>query len=162
MKNTRNTTSENKYGKLFLRGDIYVYCSLFFCLLLLFVFLVIPKSKANSNGFAVLHDNDTVLTFTFDSQTPLKIENGYEDFTQVIADQNGYTITVYLNQEHTAYNKIYIDTKNLTAKVIESNCSERKDCFHAPAIKTNGTIYCSPHDLLIKPLSLKNDGPIAG
>ncbi len=162
MKNTANTANENKYGKLFLGGDVFVYCSLFFCLVLLFVFLVAPKNTATCNGFSVFQDDKTVFTFTFEKSSPLKIESDYENLTEVSFNQDGYTITVYTNQERTAYNKIYVDTVNLTAKVIESNCSERKDCYHAPAIKTNGTIYCSPHHLLIKPLSLNNKGPIAG
>ena len=73
-----------------------------------------------------------------------------------------YKITVFTNQEKSGYNVIFIDTKERTEKVIYANCSDRKDCFHSPAIKNNGTIYCSPHDLLIKPIAQKNSAPITG
>ena len=156
-----NKTALIKSKSLFLRGDLLVYSALIFCILLLFVFFVLPTKNSKSDGFLVSHNNQTVFTFTFSKDNPLEISDNFLDLTKVNRQENGYEITVYLENK-SSYNVIFIDVNNLTAKVIDANCSERKDCFHSPAIKNNGTIYCSPHDLLITPLSLNNDTPIAG
>ena len=151
-----------KSKTLFLRGDFAVYISLLVCIVLLFIFLVFPTQNNKNDGFLVSHNNQTVLAFTFSKTNPIEISDNYVNLTQIEERENGFKITVYLSENKSAYNVIFVDTENLTAKVIDANCSERKDCFHAPAIKSNGTIYCSPHDLLIKPLSLNSDTPIAG
>lgn len=147
---------------LFSAGDLIVYATLLICLLLSFVLLVLPRQNIDTDGFIITHENKTVFTFTFSKSEPLEIDENFVNLTQVKKLDDGYEITVYVYENKMEYNVIFIDTQNLTAKVIDSNCSERKDCYHAPAIKNNGTIYCNPHNLLIKPLSLKSDTPIAG
>ena len=158
----KNELDKQKGLSLFCKGDIVVYASLVLCLLFAFLILVFPKANSKYSGFTLLKANETVLTFSFESSTPLKIEDKFALLTEVEQVDNAYKITVFTNQEKSGYNVILIDTKERTAKVIDANCSERKDCFHSPAIKNNGTIYCSPHDLLIKPIAQKNGAPITG
>lgn len=108
-----------------------------------------------------MRENKTVFTFTFESSSPINISEEFAHLIKVNQTENGYEITVYTSDK-SGYNVIYIDTQERTAKVIKTNCSERKDCFHAPAIKSNGTIFCNPHDLLIKPTAPRQSAPITG
>ena len=74
-----------------------------------------------------------------------------------------FNVVIYTSSEKKGFNEIVFDCVNLTAKVIESTCSSSKDCVHTPALTTNGSIYCAPHNLKIVPSNF--DGlvpPIAG
>lgn len=146
---------------LFSRGDLIIYPLLIVFIVILFFILIFPSNNKSYDGFTVMRENKTVFTFTFENSSPININEEFAHLTQVNQTENGYEITVYTSDK-SGYNVIYIDTIERTAKVIKTNCSERKDCFHAPALKNNGTIFCNPHDLLIKPTAPRQSAPITG
>lgn len=148
-------------SKPFYKRDLLVYISLAALVLILFIAFVFPLKNESGKGFKVTRGDVTLLTYTFGS-SPHKNEN-YADLIEIEKVSDGYKIKIYSSSEKTGYNVIFFNEALKTADVIESNCSERKDCYHAPAISNSGAIYCSPHDLKITPIrGSADDGVVAG
>ena len=157
-----NASSDRKIvEKAFFKRDIIVYAVLVALIVSLFLIFVIPSNK-NSNGFTVSRDGTTLVICSFNSDNHIEINQDFAELIEVSNIDNGYSVKIYKDSQKIGYNVIFFDISTKTAKVSESNCSERKDCFHAPSIKNNGTIYCSPHDLLIKPIGETASSPIVG
>ncbi|MBR2448669.1 MAG: hypothetical protein IKB30_00965 [Clostridia bacterium] len=144
-------------SKAFCMRDLFVYISLAALVLILFIAFVFPVKDDDGKGFIVTRGNATILIYTFGS-TPKAT-----DLIEVEEVSNGYKIKIYHTSEKIGYNVILFNDQLKTADVIESNCSERKDCYYAPSISNSGAIYCQPHDLKITPLhGGDDDGVIAG
>ena len=90
-------------------------------------------------------DGKEVATYLYDGELSIK-DVSYKDLI-VLGEDN--TITIYLDQSKTHFNKIKVDKKQRTAKVIDANCSTSKDCTFTPALKGNSAIVCVPHKLKI-------------
>ncbi len=144
-------------SKAFFMRDLFVYISLVALILILFIVFVFPIKGDDRKGFKVTRGNVTILTYTFGS-TPIET-----DLIKVEKVSNGCKIKIYHTSEKIGYNVILFNDQLKTADVIESNCSERKDCYYAPSISSNGAIYCQPHNLKITPLhGDADDGVTAG
>lgn len=89
-------------------------------------------------------DGKEVATYLYDGKLSIK-DNTYNDL--IVLD--GDTITIYLDKTKTHFNKIEVDQKQRTAKVIDANCSTSKDCTYTPSLKGNSAIVCVPHKLKI-------------
>ena len=155
-----NGIEKVKNSPLFLRGDIAIYLLVIIIVLGLFLFPLLGNKTVNSSGFCVLVENKKAVTFYNDKT--LLVENDFIDLVETQKNQSGYFVKIY-SHDKKGYNVIFFDTTNLTAKVVESNCSASKDCVHFPELKDKGTIYCAPHQLKIS--ILENGGftpPIAG
>jgi hypothetical protein len=141
-----------KRTKPFEKSDIFIYLALVIVIAILFIFFVIIPTVKKPNGFAVYKNGKTVLTFSLDDKK-LEILSDFIALTDVDENENGITIIVYENADKLGYNTIYIDKKNRTAKVIDSNCSNSKECVHSPTISNTGAIFCAPRGLKITPIS---------
>jgi hypothetical protein len=145
----------------FLKRDLFVYPAIFLFVLILFLIVLLP-AKSKTIGFTVSHQDTVILTFTHEKAQPITLNPEYENLVEIEKIDQGYKVKIYTSLDKIGYNTIVFDQEKRTAKVTDSNCSERKDCFHTPAISDNGTIYCSPHKLLIKPIGNVADTPITG
>ena len=144
-----------KEEKLFYKKDLVVYFSLFLLIVLLFVFLVFPTlSKKDNTGFNVSRNGQTVLTFNAKSSEPFSISIGFENQVEIENSEEGiYRVKIYSSAQKNGYNILLFNAKKISVKVIESTCSDSKDCTFCPELKNSGSIYCAPHTLKITPLS---------
>lgn len=133
-----------KNQKLFNWGDVFVYAFTLLIILSLFLAFVILPSTQKSKGFKVMVDGKEVATYLYDGELSIK-DNTYNDLIVV----DGDTITIYLDKTKTHFNKIEVDQKQHTAKVVDANCSTSKDCTYTPWLKGNSAIVCVPHKLKI-------------
>ena len=143
MKNEGRKIENNQ--KLFRWGDVFVYAFTLLIIFSLFLAFVILPSTQKSKGFKVMVDGKEVATYLYDGELSIK-DASYKDLI-VLGEDN--TITIYLDQSKTHFNKIQVDQKQRTAKVIDANCSTSKDCTYTPALKGNSAIVCVPHKLKI-------------
>ena len=145
----------------FYKSDFLVYLILAAFIALLFLFIILP-TIGQSKGFTVSRGKDTILTYTHGEINPITVNPDYENIVEISKTDKGYSVKIYLSTEKVGFNTVFFDTVLRTAKVTDSNCSERKDCYHSPAISNTGSIYCNPHGLLIKPIGSTADTPITG
>lgn len=144
---------KTKNRKPFERGDIFLYSSvLILIIILLCVFVIFPKQE-DSAGFKVYKGESLVLTYTYEKE--LTISPTWQN--KVTYNQNDCTITIFLDGGE--FNRLIINESNNSVKMIESTCSESKDCVHSPAISYSGIIYCAPHDLKVLPLNKTTNAP---
>ena len=120
-----------KSKTLFLRGDFAVYISLLFCIVLLFIFFVFPTQNNKNDVFLVSHNNQTVLAFTFSKTNPIEISDNYVNLTQIEERENGFKITVYLSENKSAYNVIFVDTEKLinSTMVVEAETEDLREAL---------------------------------
>lgn len=144
MKNEEKRIYENL--KPFKPSDIVVYFALLVMFFALFLFFVILPTANKTNGFKILIDGKQVATYSYDGDFKLTNQS-YKNL--IVFDQTNLTITVYTDESKVHYNKIKIDDKNHSAKVIDANCSTSKECVYTPSLKDNSAIVCAPHKLKI-------------
>jgi len=138
-----------KSNKPFRLYDVIVYACVLIILLALFLAFLLP-SGSSSNGFEVLLNGESVLTYKYSSDE-LTILEKYANSVKINDDGS---VTVYTSADKSAFNTLNIDKEGKTVKVIDANCSIKKDCVHTPALKgDNGAIICLPHGLKIISLS---------
>ena len=161
--NEQNLPNNNapKDEKAFYKRDIIVYIALILLIASLFLIFVLPANK-NSDGFIVSRNGITLVSCYFTDESSIIINQDYKDLIEQDKTSDGYSVKIYTDSTKSAFNTIYFNIVERSAKVTESNCSERRDCYYAPKIKNNGSIYCSPHDLLIKPITDTASGPVVG
>ena len=156
MKQGKNELTKSiKNAKLFLLKDIFVYLSLFLFIIVLFLIFIIPSTcnKQKNSGFIVTVKNQTVLTFNAKNSSPISITEEYLELVEVTKEQSIYTVKIYLSLDKKSFNTLSFNKDEISAKVIESTCSQSKDCVYTPKITDNGSIYCAPHGLKIVPLT---------
>lgn len=145
---------KTKNKKPFERGDVFLYSLVFaLIIILLCLFVIFPKQK-NSAGFKVYKGESLVLTYTYGNN--LKVSFNWQD--SVHYDENSSTITIFF-ENGKEFNKLIINESKKSVKMLESTCSDSKDCVHSPAISSGGMIYCAPHDLKILPLQKTSNTP---
>ena len=142
LKNEGKIIKKNK--KLFRWEDVFVYTFTLLIIFSLFLAFVILPSTQKSKGFKIMVDGKEVATYLYDGELSIK-DNHYNDL--IVA--NGNYLTIYLDQSKTHFNKIEIDKKQCTARVVDANCSTSKDCTYTPSLKGNSAIVCVPHKLKI-------------
>ena len=142
------TTKYQNERRLFYLKDIIVYLVAALVIFGLFLgFVILPKSASSFSGFNVLVDNNIVLTY--DSAGDIHIDENYAQNIEYSIDNQVVKITIHSTTHHGGYNVIEINTSEKTAKVVESNCSNSKDCVFSPSISISGAIYCAPHALKV-------------
>ena len=152
MKN--NVYAKVKNGGIFCPADLIIYFATVFFLAALFIAFIILPSNSASDGFVVSVNDKTAFVYEYSS-------GNYEikDFDGKIeiddsATESTFTFTVFSGED--GYNVIEVSVKNKTVKVVESNCSSKKDCVYTPPLKNgSGAIFCMPHGLKILPLNAK-------
>lgn len=144
-----------KKAKPFEFNDLFIYLIIIIMVtVLFFAFVIFPKNKAN-DGFKVYKNGVEVLTFYYDEQT-LIVKDGFN--VKKERSDGGVYLTVYHSKDLSSFNKLYINLSDDTVVMVDSTCSNSKDCTHTPAIKSVGAIYCAPHDLKIAPIN--SDGKV--
>ncbi len=142
------TTKYNSERRLFYIKDLIVYLVALLVIIGLFLgFIIFPKTNSSFKGFNVSVKGDIILTCYADGQ--IVIAQNYLENVEYFTSENVITIKILSLTHHDGYNQIEINTKEKTAKVVESNCSNSKDCVFSPKISTSGAIYCAPHGLKI-------------
>ena len=117
---------------------------------ILFLFFIILPQNNHPKGFKILIDNREVLTFDYQSEYCSFLED-YSNLIEI--DESKKQITIFHNQQRNSYNVIKYDTIKGSVKMLDSTCSNSKDCVYEIAISKNGAIYCAPHNLLIIPIT---------
>lgn len=146
-----------KLSKPFKLGDLFIYGGVILIILAIFLAVLLPK-KNQTNGFIVYNGDSVVLTYEYDSDK-LSIKDEFAD--SVVVATNG-NITVYLDENKTEFNTFAIDKKEKSVKIVDANCSVKKDCVHTPAMSNDGAIICMPHQLKIVPLGDGFIPPVTG
>jgi len=134
--------------RLFYVKDLIVYLVASLVIIGLFLgFIIFSKSNSSFKGFNISVKGHVI--FTFHANGDISIDEDYQDVIQYTTSGDVITIKVLSTTHHDGYNQIEINTKEKTANVVESNCSNSKDCVFSPKISTSGAIYCAPHELKI-------------
>ncbi len=149
-----------KTRKPFEVGDILIYSCLILIVLVLFLcFVILPKNK-DSNGFRVFLDDKEIFTFSYENES-YSILDGYENY--VVIDTYNNTVTIYHDNDKTEKNILSYSIEKHSVYMLDSNCSNSKDCTYEPAISNNGAIYCAPRKLTVLALnSNSSEPPIIG
>lgn len=146
-----------KERKAFLKYDILLYLVLTITVVLLFVFFVILPDGSTNVGFGVYLGETKIFSFYYENET-YDIAEGYD--IQVESRDNIFTVTV---KTEYGFNILQADTEAKTVKVIDADCSIKKDCVYSAPISGNvGAIICVPHNLRIIPLGDGFVPPVAG
>lgn len=153
----KNGIDDVKKSKYFTLWDIVPYlCVLAVAVALLLVFLLPEKSEMT--GFYVMHDDRTVMDFSFDSDS-FNISEEYKDGVKIEEKNGGYSVSVVTAD---GYNVFFVDKKERTVKMVDADCSYTQDCTYMPEIKSTGdSIICVPHKLKIV-ASGGIDSPVTG
>ena len=130
--------------------DIFVYSFLLLIVFVLFLcFIILPQAK-NAEGFFICLEEKQVCSFNYSTNEFMVFEefSGKVDF-----DKENSTITIFLNNDKTKFNKVAFNKDKKVVKMIESTCSISKDCVFEPEISKTGIIFCAPHNLKILPIN---------
>lgn len=146
----KNIYTKIKTYKPFEFNDIFLYS---FILLLVFVlflcFVIVPQTK-QAVGFSVEINDKKVFSLNYSTREYI-IENDFIHYIEVDKEQN--TVIIFLNDEKTEFNKLLFDANKKTIKMLETTCSNTKDCLYEPEISKTGIIYCAPHKLKVLPIN---------
>ena len=157
----RKDLNSIKLSKPFMKGDLMIYSLLLLLVVaLFFAFVIFPKNTV-AKGFLVYKNDNTVLSYSFDTNT-LIVSEDFKHLVEKSDTKNGFTLTVYTDKNHVGFNMLMVDTQSKSVKVIDSTCSLSKDCVSFPALTDKGLIYCSPHGLKISPLNFTPSDPSTG
>ncbi len=141
-----------KEGKPIARVDFAVYAALFFTAIFLFSYFVFPPKKL-LDGIAVYLREEEIFRYEFGKGA--QIGEGCDEI--IFCQEEGTRVKItYRSGED--WNVILLDTGEQSAKMIEANCSVRKDCTRMQPLKSaRGAIICAPHKLKILPLDGEAD-----
>ena len=138
-----------KVDKGFKILDFIIYAIIAVTVAVMFLVVFLNRNTDALTGVRVFVRGEVVFEYEFDG-TPVYSETVTAD--DVKEDEKGLTVTV--NSAGGGVNVIYIDKTAKTAKMLEANCSIRKDCVNAYPWKIDDnskTITCNPHGLRIEP-----------
>ena len=149
-----------KSRKPFELGDVLIYSCLILIVLVLFLYFVIIPNNKDSNGFRVLLEDKEIFTFSYESES-YSILEGYENYFDIDTENN--IITIYQDSDKTEKNVLSYNQEKRSVYMLDSNCSNSKDCTYEPMISNSGAIYCAPRKLTVLPLtSNSSEPPIIG
>ena len=138
-----------KDSSAFKTWDLIIYGIILAAVIVFFVCFFLMRDLRPLKGIGIYCNNVQIFTYSFESD-----EYEIFDSAQISVeneDDKGIKIK-FKCADGRGENIIYIDKKEASADVTESNCSLRKDCTHMSKITNNGgAIYCSPHKLKIIP-----------
>lgn len=134
--------------RLFYIKDIFIYLVSALIIVGLFLgFIVFPNYSQSFNGFNLLVDNEIVFSYLSDGE--IIVGDNHSQNVKYSIDGDTIKVTIYSTAHQGGYNVVEINKTEKTAKVIDSNCSNSKDCVFSPSISSSGAIYCAPHALKI-------------
>lgn len=146
-----------KERKAFIKYDILLYLTLTITVVLLFVFFVIIPDGSANVGFGVYFGEMKIFSFYYENAT-YDIAEGYD--IKVDRNDNIFTVTVKIDD---GFNILQANTATKSVKVIDADCSVKKDCVYSAPISGNGgAIICVPHNLRILPLGDGFVPPVSG
>lgn len=151
---------ELKVRKPFEFNDIFLYSFILMLCLALFLFFI-PRSSASSDGFKIIWDGKTVFSLSY-ADNSYNVDDSFP--YELLVDTEKSTVTIFFSEDKSEYNLLSYDLSEKSVKVVESSCSDTKECTRIPAVKNdNGAIYCTPHKIKIVSLSYKQgDTPVTG
>ena len=129
--------------------DLIIYGVILAAVIVFIVCFFVMRDTRPLKGVGVYCDNKLIFSYSFERD-----EYEISDRSQILVEsEDGGGITVkFIYDGGRGENVIFIDKKEVSVDVIESDCSIRKDCVHMAKITDNGgAIYCSPHKLKIIP-----------
>lgn len=135
--------------KIFEFNDVFVYIAIFLTITALFLFFLIPK-KSPVNGFKVMIGDETILFYEYGKNAPTYYGN-YDNNIDFSLENN--SLKIYLNNDKSEYNVILFSNEKKEFKMIESTCSNTKECVKMPSVSSSGMIYCAPHLLKVLPIT---------
>lgn len=145
-----------KTDKGFRIWDLIIYGIVILLVIVLFIAVFTTKDRSPLNGIRIMVVNQTVYEYDF-KEGEVSRNNDFVEITEDSDDK----LVIKVNTGGNGYNLVEID-KSGSVKVIEANCSNRRDCVYSAAIKDNsGIISCPPHGLKILPYNFDiDDGKI--
>ena len=134
--------------------DLIVYGVIIVLIAVMFISIFATSDKSPLGGVRVSVDGVAVFEYDFESAEQKILSEC------VAVEEAGDKLTLTVTPHKDEKNVIVIDKKGGTVKITEANC-HGKDCKYMPEIKDNsGMIYCSPHKLLVEPLSFEDGGNV--
>ena len=147
----KNLYDEIKRKKPFSVFDILVYAAIVFIIVGFFLIFIVFRSNDSSDGFKIYVNEKEIFVFYYDTcEYEIKEFDGKIEIN--VFEEKTFSVLLYPfgNKD---FNLISVDAKEKTVKVVDANCSNRKDCDFTPEIKDGaGAIYCVPHALKILPI----------
>lgn len=147
-----------KKTKWFRPWDLLVYGLLAAIIVALVLVFTLSQKGGKFDGIIISYKGEKVFSYTFSGDT-------YEIFSEenIEIKENGgekLLLTFYTDGKE-GYNDIEI-SKSGSVKVSASDCSLHKDCVYTPPLTSSRKtpIICTPHALVISPLTISDDGVI--
>lgn len=145
-----------KNSKWFSIWDLIAFGVILITAVALILVFTLRGDKSALSGFEISYRGEQVFTYEFGGEKRIldneriKVEDG----------DGGFKVH-FTTDDKKGYNTIWVNTKNKTVDVTDSNCSMRKDCVYTAKMTNNSSqIYCLPHGLTILPLKIVDDGNI--
>ena len=138
--------------------DLIAFGAIVVIAVVLILVFTLGKDKSEMEGFYAAYGGERVFVYDFDRGEAALIN---EENITIEEGEGGFTVR-FTTDGGKGFNVIFVDTKNRTVNVVDSNCSSHKDCVHTPKLKNNSSspIICTPHSLTIAPLKFVDDGKL--
>lgn len=145
-----------KTSKPFKKFDLCLYISVSVMIVVLFLcYNPFGKGKAVSQ-IEISLSGKTVYVYDFS----LSESTVYSDAVQEEKNSGLILVTVTSGK---GFNVIEIDVSGHTARVIDADCSSRKDCVHTKEVRSGGdAIVCVPHKLVVTAVGDGVRQPVTG
>lgn len=145
-----------KNSKWFSIWDFVVFGVIIVVAVALILVFTLGRDKSALSGFEMSYRGEQVFTYEFGGEKRVLDS----ERVKVVDGDGGFTVH-FTTGDGKGYNTIWVNTKNKTVDVTDSNCSMRKDCVYTAKMTNNSSqIYCLPHGLIILPLKIVDDGKI--
>ncbi|MCM1437592.1 MAG: hypothetical protein NC131_00070 [Roseburia sp.] len=147
-----------KNSKWFSIWDLVAFGVIILTAVALMLAFTLGRDKSSLTGFSVSYRGEQVLAYEFGSDKPTVSDGRYVEIEE---GDGGFTVR-FTTEDKRGYNVIFVDTRNKTVDVTESNCSSHKDCVHTAKLTDNSSapIICTVHGLTVSPLKFVDDGNI--
>lgn len=146
-----------KNSKWFSIWDLVAFGVILITAVALILAFTLGRDRSQLSGFSVSYRGETVFTYEFGGEKRI-LKDGY---IEVKEGDGGFTVK-FTTEDKKGYNTIWVNTKDKTVDVTDSNCSTRKDCVYTAKLKNNSSppIICTVHGLTVSPLKFVDDGNI--
>lgn len=146
-----------KNSKWFSIWDMIAFGVILITAVALILAFTVGRDKSALGGFSVSYRGGQILTYEFGGD-PIILDS---DRVEVEKGDGGFTVH-FTTDDGKGYNTIWVNTKDKTVDVTDSNCSSHKDCVHTEKLKNNSSlpIICTVHKLTVAPLKFVDDGII--
>ncbi len=148
------TVESIKRNKPFKPWDILVYALVIIAVAAMFISVFVKNEKQGDiTGIKIEYDNNLIATFYYADNSLVK-EVGYEEWTVMSEEKEGYKIEIYTPRNDGDFNIMYIEKSSGIVTMLNANCSlVIKDCTYMSIKKASDSIICIPHDLVISPIT---------